>query len=652
MLYRYRSLALFLIAATLGGSSAVTTLCAEDNNWNPGNRNDNNWFTSGLWSLGRLPTLEDRVFIQNGYRSSFFTRTELSGADGYAGELRIAGGGRSNGPSLYVSNATLRIGTLLTLGDIGGNNPNNSGSLLIEGANAAVIGSAGARLVVGGAGNATLSIESGAKARFDGGTVIGRDVSSIGFLSIYDSGYPSRQRSVLETAFIERGNTIYDDVALRVNGGMIRATQNEDRFLRNFTQGTILISNNGFYFDTNGFDVTIGDGAHFEGVAAFNKVGEGTLTLRVMSHQSYGYNFSGGLTRFQGGVHQGHWGSMVLGMESGVRTSVIIEEQAVFDYGSTRLGLYSGQHGDLTIRDGSHVKLASTQGSNTGVTIGGWGDARLGLESGGHLQVNDSLLGDGFGWILIAESSGSTGTLEFGSSDLDNLTTTGRLSAGLIAFGLGTGAIRFNQTDTLILDADITGRGYVGQHGTGRTVMTGKIGSSVMTYVSQGTLVADGEFENFISLQDEGRLEGTGTLNVVYFSGGTLAPGNSGGVMEIGFLQWLREGIIEFDLGPTPEESDFLQVDELMLLGKQDGYEWTFVDNGWQVGETYDLMTLSTGILDPSVFTFTNGGGFDGEFSVEGNTLRFTIHAIPEPSMVALILACGVFALMCRSRKR
>lgn len=77
---------------------------------------------------------------------------------------------------------------------------------------------------------------------------------------------------------------------------------------------------------------------------------------------------------------------------------------------------------------------------------------------------------------------------------------------------------------------------------------------------------------------------------------------------------------------------------------------FTFVDNGWVEGTTYDLIGFGSTTLGLEQFGFTNGVGFlGGTFQYDGQKLQFAYAAVPESSTLALLaltLAGGlVFAV-------
>lgn len=109
-----------------------------------------------------------------------------------------------------------------------------------------------------------------------------------------------------------------------------------------------------------------------------------------------------------------------------------------------------------------------------------------------------------------------------------------------------------------------------------------------------------------------------------------------------------NSGRIAFALGSNPSASDVLSLSG-SLSGPPGQKLFTFQDNGWAEGVTYDLIVFSNSCVNISDFGYTNGGGFAGIFSYNLNKLQFTM--IPEPSVWTLVLAAG-FSLIVFRRKR
>jgi len=163
-------------------------------------------------------------------------------------------------------------------------------------------------------------------------------------------------------------------------------------------------------------------------------------------------------------------------------------------------GIGSGGHTGEAIVTGTSSKWTLQED----ILIGDGGNGTLTLAEGGNFTTTN-------GTVRLTTDTDSTGTLNFGSADLANPTTTGTLTAATIVFGdgygnSGAGVINFNQTDALTLDAAIAGTGTINQRGAGTTTLSTSAYFSAIN-VTAGTLA----FTNALSLIGESTLTVTGT---------------------------------------------------------------------------------------------------------------------------------------------
>jgi len=123
----------------------------------------------------------------------------------------------------------------------------------------------------------------------------------------------------------------------------------------------------------------------------------------------------------------------------------------------------------------------STWSNSSTLTIGGafngGGSGTLTVANGGLVAASD---------IAIASGSNSIGTLNIGRFGTND--TAGTINTATIAFGAGTGAINFNQSDSTTLSAAISGNGSVNQLGSGTTTLSVSNSYTGDTTISAGTL--------------------------------------------------------------------------------------------------------------------------------------------------------------------
>ncbi len=151
-----------------------------------------------------------------------------------------------------------------------------------------------------------------------------------------------------------------------------------------------------------------------------------------------------------------------------------------------------------------------------------------------------------------------------------------------------------------------------------------------------------------------GLIAGNGTITGDFMFGGTavISPGASPGELKFDDnLTWDAGGSILFDLGLDGVDSDLISVGGDLLKSGVGSYAFTFTDNGWVVGQTYDLIKFNSTDFLLSDFSFTNSGGFVGSFGyASGNTLQFTLNAVPEPNSCLLVSMAMVVVSMRRRR--
>jgi hypothetical protein len=276
------------------------------------------------------------------------------------------------------------------------------------------------------------------------------------------------------------------------------------------------------------------------------------------------------------------------------------------------------------------------------------------------------------------------GTLALGSAGQLAAGATANVSGGILSTGGNETITRLNATGgTLNLTNTLT------VTGTGDNQSS--IGSSVMA--TGGTIYVAGTLDyrstngtTALSVASGGRLTGSGKTTESLSVAGTLAPGNSTGIMNVGSTTFLGGGkyvweIDNFD-GEVGTNWDFLNITgnlditagtglgnqflidvvSLLAFGDNSGLASNFTDS---MNYSFAIATASGSINNYDAGKFLiNTAGFQNAFngtwgtslSGDGKSLNITYTAataIPEPSSGALTLVgLGLVALSRHRRSR
>jgi T5SS/PEP-CTERM-associated repeat protein/autotransporter-associated beta strand protein len=319
-----------------------------------------------------------------------------------------------------------------------------------------------------------------------------------------------------------------------------------------------------------------------------------------------------------------------------------IRQDALVTSNEGYVGFAAGAFGDVVVESGGEWRTNGV----LGFQVGRSGEGHLTLTTGGKMTV-----ANGSGALTLATNSGSKGTLSFGSSDSLNPTTAGTLNASSIEGGNGETAINFYQTDTVTLSMPISIGGTIKQQGSGTTVLNGEVFAGPVT-VSAGTLLIGGTLTSEdVTVKNGGTIGGAGSIyfTVNLESGARLAPGNSIGTLSVSELNWNSGATLAFELGAGT--SDQIMLDLFTKVGTG-AYTFQFLNAGWQIGQTYSLATFGSTNFNAGDFNFSNTGGFDGTFVINGNQLQFTLTAVPEPSTLGFAAIAGAGTLIFVSVRR
>lgn len=303
---------------------------------------------------------------------------------------------------------------------------------------------------------------------------------------------------------------------------------------------------------------------------------------------------------------------------------------------------------------GADSRLSIANGATIG--SGSGGEGLLVLSDDGVAEI-----GGGTGTLELGKQAGSSGTLVFGAEEGATPVGAGTLLAGTVAFGAGEGSIVFNHTDAAYdFAADVTGDGtlaflngetlltgdYTGFTGSAEIYRTGaaRLQSNFTGDVGLHSGVVytlDTALSGSFTVHNGALLQGTGTIGGLSLaSGGTLAPGNSIGTINVA-------GDVSFGPGSIYA----VEVDE---TGRSDLTAATGrVDLS---GGTVNVSLLSgaTPPLAPSTsYTILTGaGGIFGTFDSVTESFAFldaTLVYQPDAVVLELIRNSANFASQART---
>ena len=311
-------------------------------------------------------------------------------------------------------------------------------------------------------------------------------------------------------------------------------------------------------------------------------------------------------------------GSLLVG-QNGVGNSLVISNGGTVASGGSRIGFASISSNNSVLVVGAGSLWTNSSSIDVGERSAG---NSLTVAGGGTVAASG---------LTIAASNGSSGTLNIGRFGTND--TGGTINAPTIAFGAGTGAINFNQSDAVTITSSISGAGTLNQLGAGTTTLSGTNTYSGMTTISDGVLqVGDGG--------NSGSLGSSAVVNnasLIFNRSGSLAVGGvisgAGSVRQIGAGTTTLSGTNTYS-GDTTISGGTLQTADASALGTSTvqldagslapvgtlnigSLAW----NGGSIAATLGTNTSFVGI--GTNFTLGAGGGsfaFTGDGSIAINT--------------------------------
>lgn len=315
--------------------------------------------------------------------------------------------------------------------------------------------------------------------------------------------------------------------------------------------------------------------------------------------------------------------------------------------------------GSLTV-SGSGSEFRSTGGHD--LALGQTGVGVVTVNNGGKIS---STLGNRR--LLFAEGAQGRGTLNVGGASGSAAEAPGTVNFARIATGGGAGQIVFNHTGTNYVfsqDATSTGANILIE---GRTQVRSESGVTTLkganTYTG-GTAIFGGTFlvsdvgasssvlgTGAVDIRHAGTLGGVGRVGGATTVSGTVAPGNSPGLLT--FAQGLTlnsDATVVMEIGGFNRgtQYDAIDVNGAFSLGGE--LRIVFI-NGFspQVGDSFDLFGgafTSSSSFSRITFSMPAQGSFD-----PATGFLTVTSLVPEPSSLSLLLPLLGLALRRRRRE-
>ena len=402
------------------------------------------------------------------------------------------------------------------------------------------------------------------------------------------------------------------------------------------------------------------------GVLNLVKTGAGTLTLSSASTYTGKTTVNGGILSINADNRLGTApGSNVA--DHLVLNGGTLASTSSFTLGGTRGTQLGAGGGTIQVTSGTTLTMWSPISGNGSLTKTGSGTLLLNAYNsfnGGFLisegAVTTSATVNRFNpGNAITVASGASLTLNA------NQAIASLSGAGLV--NLAAGTLTVGGSSTSSFSGTLSGTGGLTKSGSGTLTLSGVNDYTGDTSVTAGTLiVGDGTggsaSSSAFTVSGTGRISGSGTIGALTVStGGTVAPGNSPGILSTGDFN-LTGGSLVAELDGTSAGS---QYDQLAVTGTVTLDGLLSLSMGFTPAEN-DIFFLIlndgvdpvsgtfTGLADNSVFS-QGGSSFQISYQADSSTNSLSggndvaIVVIPEPSSV-LLAALGVVALL-RRRK-
>lgn len=348
-------------------------------------------------------------------------------------------------------------------------------------------------------------------------------------------------------------------------------------------------------------------GAISGSAGALYKDGAGRLIISGDGTYAGGTTIAGGILQIGDG-----------GTTGSITGNIANDSLLVFNRSDTSSygGLITGAGALLQAGTGTTVLAGNhSYTGNTFITAGTLqiGDGGAAGSIGGYVLNNGTLAFNRsddytFSGLIIGTGAlvqAGSGTLIL---DADNYYTSGTsIENGTLQIGSGgasgwitgnvtnNGTLVFNRSDAFEFSGKISGSGGFQQKGEGTVLLTGDSSYTGATDVLSGRLAVNGSIGSSVltTVYEGAELGGTGTVGQTFINGGTLAPGNSIGTLNVaGDLRLTASSLYEVEVSPSG--SDRVNVAGQADLGGATVH--ASFDPGAYVMKRYNILNAEGGL--------------------------------------------------------
>jgi outer membrane autotransporter protein len=313
--------------------------------------------------------------------------------------------------------------------------------------------------------------------------------------------------------------------------------------------------------------------------------------------------------------HYGH-GTVLVAERGGIESDIVVIG-----------GGNASASGDVTVSGaGSELAahISSPSFDDSSIVVGYYGTGKLTVTDGGRVAAPN-------GSILLASQASAFGTLNIGAASGALPRAAGMVDVPTIIFGAGNGSLVFNHTGNpdgsdLVFSPAISGSGSI-LHENGNTKLTGdSSGFSGTTAVSGGRLSVNGTLGGTMQVRNGGTLGGSGTIGagagslVTVASGGTVAPGNLSGTLNVaGSVTFAPGSVYQVEVNAAGQSDRIAATGSAAITG---GTVQVLAESGsYRPSTTYTILTATGG----------RSGAFSGvtsNFAFLTPTLGYDVNAV------------------------